>query len=154
MMCACILIHFDHTVDLWHKPETCKESDGSCEQEENKDNHCSVSKVEECGGEALHLQLGEEVVDAVDEEVDGREAWGQERPPPPVVILRTKVEIAQENSGLTAGDDQDDEHQEQEAKHVVGLVGPNTVQNEEKLNKNTSKWQNSSHNNTRQWTGV
>jgi hypothetical protein len=45
--------------------------------------------------------------------------------------FRTKVEIAEENGGLRAGDYQNDENQKQESKHVVHLIGPNGIENEE-----------------------
>jgi hypothetical protein len=35
--------------------------------------------------------LGEEVVDAVDGQVEGGEAAGQETPPPPVIVLTTSI---------------------------------------------------------------
>lgn len=35
------------------------------------------------------------------------------------------MEVAEQNGGLGARDEQNDKHQEQEAKHVVHLVGPN-----------------------------
>jgi len=34
------------------------------------------------------------------------------------------VEVAEQDGGLRAGDDQDDEDEEKEAKHVVHLMGP------------------------------
>ena len=38
-------------------------------------------------GEASESDLGDEIVDAVDGQVDRSEAAGQEAPPPPVVVL-------------------------------------------------------------------
>lgn len=40
--------------------------------------------------------------------------------------LSTKVEVAQQNCCLRAGDEQNDENQEQESKHVVHLMRPET----------------------------
>ena len=40
--------------------------------------------------------------------------------------LCTQVEVAQQDGGLGAGDEEDDEDQEQEAEHVVHLVRPGT----------------------------
>lgn len=34
------------------------------------------------------------------------------------------MEVAEQDGGLRAGDDQDDEDEEKEAKHVVHLMGP------------------------------
>lgn len=38
--------------------------------------------------------------------------------------LSTEVEVAEEDGGLGAGDDEDDEDQEEESKHVIHLMGP------------------------------
>lgn len=38
--------------------------------------------------------------------------------------LSTKVEVAQENCCLGAGDEQNDENQEEESKHIVHLMRP------------------------------
>lgn len=40
--------------------------------------------------------------------------------------LSTQVEVAQEDGGLRAGDDQDDEDQEEKSKHIVHLMRPAT----------------------------
>ena len=37
------------------------------------------------------------------------------------------MEITEEDGGLGAGDNEDDEHEEQETKHVVHLMGPVTI---------------------------
>ena len=42
----------------------------------------------------------------------------------PLTYLGTQVEVAEEDGGLRAGDDQDDEDEEEEAEHVVHLVRP------------------------------
>ena len=42
--------------------------------------------------------------------------------------LGTQVEIAQQDGGERACDAQDNEHQQQEAKHVVGLRGPRQIE--------------------------
>ena len=75
----------------------------------------------------------------VDEEINRCEAGRQEGAPPPVIILRTQVKVAKQNGGLWAGYDQDQEHQEKEAKHVVHLIRPDGTQNEEKLYKDAAK---------------
>lgn len=41
-----------------------------------------------------------------------------------VKYLSTEVEVAEEDGGLGAGDDEDDEDQEEEPKHVIHLMGP------------------------------
>ena len=52
-----------------------------------------------------------------------------------ITYLRTQVEVAEENCGLGAGDDQDDEHEEEEAVHVVDLAAPDAVQHKEELDE-------------------
>ena len=59
----------------------------TCEKEEGKDHDEGVSEVEQRRHEALDVQFAHVVVHTVDEEVDRCEARGQERPPPPVVVL-------------------------------------------------------------------
>lgn len=41
-----------------------------------------------------------------------------------VKYLSTEVEVAEEDGGLGASDDEDDEDQEEEPKHVIHLMGP------------------------------
>ena len=58
---------------------------------ENKDedeHDGGVAEVEDHGGHALHLQLGEVEVDGVDEEVERSATGSQIAPPPPSVVLR------------------------------------------------------------------
>lgn len=66
-------------------------------------------------------------MDTVDKEVDSCEATGQKGSPPPVIVLSTKMKVAQQDGGFWTSDDKNDKHQKQETEHVVGLVRPNTV---------------------------
>lgn len=81
----------------------------------------------------------------------GKERWtkgrkgGGESAIPPVVVLATKLEVAEHDGDLRAGDDQDDEHQAQEAEQVVELVKPHGGQDEEELNEDCSKRQDASY---------
>ena len=73
-------------------------------------------------------------MDTVDGKVESGEATGQKTSPPPVIILtritfyifylidvsmtahlRTQMEVAEQDGGLGAGDDQDHKHEEQES---------------------------------------
>lgn len=60
---------------------------------------------------------------AVYEEVPRRGAGAEEGAPPPVVVLRAQVEVAQQDGRLGARDHEDHEHEEQETEHVVHLKG-------------------------------
>jgi len=62
-----------------------------------------------------------------------------------MVILGTKVEVAKEDGGFRAGNDEDDEHDEKESIHVIDLAAPDAVQDEEELDKNAAKWEHSTH---------
>lgn len=84
-------------------------------------------------------------MDAVQEEIKGGKAGSEERPPPPVIVLGAEVEIGQEDGGLGAGHDQDDEDEEEKAEHVVGLMRPDAVQNEEKLDEDAAEGQDAAH---------
>lgn len=81
----------------------------------------------------------------INEQIDSRKATSQERTPPPVVVLCTKVEIAEQDSGLRAGDQENNKYQEQKSKHVVHLMRPNAVEDEKKLDKDAAKGQDTPH---------
>ena len=55
------------------------------------------------------------------------------------------MEVAEQDGGLGAGDAEDHEHKEEEAEHVVGLGGPDGVQDEEQLDENAAKGQHPAH---------
>ncbi len=57
------------------------------EKEEEEDHDGGVAEIEKGGGCSFNLQLGDEVVHAVDEQVEAGKAAGQEAAPPPVVVL-------------------------------------------------------------------
>ena len=87
-------------------------------------------------------------MNAVDSEVKCSKSAGHEAPPPPVVVLRAEMEVAEQDCGLRARDDKDHEHEEQESipdkfeillwliwsfglyLHVIDLTGPNAVEDE------------------------
>ena len=59
------------------------------------------------------------------------------------------MEVAEENCGLRAGDDQDDEDEEEEAVHVVDLAAPDAVQHKEQLDEDATERKHASHNYSR-----
>lgn len=59
------------------------------------------------------------------------------------------MEVAEQNSCLRAGNEQDYEDQEEEAKHVIHLMRPNAVEDEEKLDKDAAEGQNATHDDAR-----
>lgn len=63
-------------------------------------------------------------MDGEEEEIEGRGARGEEWPPPPAIVLRAEVEIAEEDGGLGTDNHQNKECQHDESKHVVHLTRP------------------------------
>lgn len=106
------LVDLDHAVNLPHKPETGHETDQARQQKEQKDHDERVAKVQEGRRCVVDGQLCGKVMATIDEQIAGRWAGRQEWPPPPVIILRAQVEIAQQNGGLRARDDQYPEDEE------------------------------------------
>lgn len=91
---------------------------------------------------------------AVDEEVAGGGAGAEEGTPPPVVVLGAQVEVAEQDGRLGACDHEDDEYQEEEAEHVVHLIRPERVQDEEELDEDTAEGQHSTHDGAGDGLGV
>lgn len=65
----------------------------TCEKEKDEDHNHRVAKVEDGASSSNNLQLREEVMDAVDKQVDRSEATGQKGTPPPVIILDTGYKV-------------------------------------------------------------
>ena len=61
------------------------------------------------------------------------------------VHLCTEVEVAEEDGGLGAGDDQDDEDEEEEAEQVVELVLVDGGENEEELDEAGAEREDAGH---------
>ena len=59
--------------------------------------------------------------------------------------LSTELKVCHHYGNLGAGDDENDKHEEQESKQVIELVLPDCCQDEEQLNKHSTKWQNTSY---------
>ena len=59
----------------------------------------------------------------------------------PVVVLSTKLEIAQHYGNLRTCVDENEERQQQEAEHVVVFVRPHGGQNEEELDEDCTERQ-------------
>ena len=87
----------------------------TCEQEEAKDHDACVAEIQKGWGRVFYVEFSKKVMNAVNSEVESGEATGEEAPPPPVVILRAEVKVAEEDRGLRARDDEDHEHEEQES---------------------------------------
>eukprot|EP00754_Rhynchopus_humris_P014906 Rhum_TRINITY_DN14420_c15_g1::Rhum_TRINITY_DN14420_c15_g1_i1::g.89532::m.89532 len=141
--CSCArLVDLDLAVDLADKPEASDEANCARDDEEDVRDHGHVPEEQEHRSKACHLQRrGEEVEDRVQEDVDARRTRREERPPPPVVVLRAQLEVAHHDRDLGARDAQNDEDQEQEAKHVVVAVHPDRRQDEEQFDEDRSERQ-------------
>ena len=90
--------------------------------------HVSISKASECqyfNIKSAHLETHTCVeVDRIQEEVEGSGSAAEVRAPPPVIILGTEVEVAEEDGSFSTCDHQDQKYDEEEPKHVVNLVSP------------------------------
>uniref|UniRef100_A0A182INA6 Tox-SGS domain-containing protein n=1 Tax=Anopheles atroparvus TaxID=41427 RepID=A0A182INA6_ANOAO len=137
------------TTNFADEPETGEESYRPGEQEEQKHHNQGVAKVQEGGCGVLDLQLRGEVVATVHEQVDRSKAGRQERSPPPVVVFRAQMEVAQQDRRLGAGDHEDEEYQEEKTEHVVHLTRPERVQDEEQLDEDAAEWQHTAHDDAR-----
>ncbi len=81
------LVHLDNAVNLSDEPEAGDEADGATEYEDQEDHDEAVSEVERGADECSDSHLRLEIVDAVEEEIEGRGSRGEERSPPPVIVL-------------------------------------------------------------------
>ena len=146
-------VDLDNGVDFPHEPEASNKADGPCMQrkkekrilltgtfftkeiavqmltcedgEEQGDDEC-VTKEEEIAERPADVGLEEEVVDRETQQVEPCGPSGEERAPPPAVVLAAEVEVAQQDASLRTHDDEDDEGEEHETKHVVHLPRPVT----------------------------
>lgn len=57
------------------------------EQEEDESHDHGVSKVQDGASQSSDLQLGEEVMNGIDQEIHSSEAAGQEGTPLPMIVL-------------------------------------------------------------------
>lgn len=120
-----------HSVDLHRRvdqprePEACIEPDRARDHEEGIRDDEHVPEVQGPRHGLCYFQLCEEVECRVEEEVEGRRARSQVRPPPPVVVLAAELEVAEDDRDLRTGHDEDEEDYEEEPEYVVELVEPN-----------------------------
>jgi hypothetical protein len=133
------LVHLDHTVNLSDEPETSEKSYRTGQQEEQKHHNQCVAKIQKGRRRILDLQFGHKVVTTVDEQVNGRKTGREERTPPPMIVLGAQMEVAQQNCRLRTRDDQNDKDQKEKAKHVVHLIRPQRVENEEQLDEDAAE---------------
>jgi len=118
------LIDVNGAVNLAHEVVARVEPDRSGEHEKADGDDERVAEVEETGHELLDFQGSDEVEDGIKEEVHGRRTGREERPPPPMVILSAKLEIAHNNRNLGTCNDENNKHNKKETENVVKLVLP------------------------------
>ena len=92
------------------------------EEEEHHDE--GVAKVEQVAERAGNGGFVGKVVEGEEEKVEGSHACGEERPPPPAIVLRTKMEVAEQHGCLHAHHHQHHKRKHDEPKHVVHLARP------------------------------
>lgn len=149
------LIHFDSAVDLSNKPVASEETDSTSEEEDCQTHNWSVPEVDNKRSSSIaKLEFWGTEVSGIDKEVNSSEPGCQIASPPPSVVFSSEVEVTEKNSSLRARDDKDNCYQEQEAKHVVDLMGPNWVQNKEQLDEDATEREDTTHDNARNWFSV
>ena len=67
-----------------------------------------------------------------------------------MVILGAKMKVGQEDGSLGTRDDEDDKDEEEKAEHVIGLMRPNAVENEEELNEDAAEGEDAAHDDSRE----
>jgi len=141
------LIHLNGTIDVVCEDEACPKTNGSSEDKEAEGKNPHVSKVQQGANELRNLEFGVEIENGVGKHVYCRRTSCKEGAPPPVVILRTKLEVAHHNANFGACHTQNQEHEQQKPEYVVVVVQPNRGQNEEELNEHCTKRQQPTHKN-------
>ena len=106
----------------------------ACEDGEEQGDDERVTEEEEIAERPADVGLEEEVGDRKAQQVEPKGAGGEERAPPPAVVLAAEVEVAEQDASLCTHDDEDDEGEEHEAKHVIHLPRPVTEGREKKFN--------------------
>jgi len=90
---ALCLINFYILVDPLHKHRSSDEADGSAQYSKTNAKHQSVSKIKASLKESRHLGFDQEVVDRVQENIQGSGSRGKERNPLPSIVLRVEKEV-------------------------------------------------------------
>lgn len=88
-------------------------------------------------------------MNTIDSQIKGGEATCKETPPPPVIVLCTKMEVTEEDGSFRAGYDENQEHNKEKTIHVVNLTTPNAVEYKEELNEDTTEGKDTAHDNSR-----
>lgn len=133
------LINLDGSIDPSDEEVGCVEAYCSSEEPEGEHHQQGVPKIQQGWNEFCDFKLCNKVEYGVSEYIDCWSSWYDEWSPPPVVVLSTQLEVDHYNWDLWAGDDEDDKHQEEETKQIVVLVLPDCSEDEEELNKHSSK---------------
>mmetsp|Transcript_12082 Transcript_12082/g.33980 ORF Transcript_12082/g.33980 Transcript_12082/m.33980 type:complete len:244 (-) Transcript_12082:461-1192(-) len=138
-------VHLDRAVDSPHEEEGGECANGPRQEHEQGGNDEHVAEVQQCGDDLVDLKARAEVQNRVQEHVQRRRAAGEERCPPPSVVLRCQLEVRQGDGDLRTGHEQDHEHQCQKPEEVVELVQPNGRHNEEELGEDSAEGENATH---------
>mmetsp|Transcript_34350 Transcript_34350/g.90314 ORF Transcript_34350/g.90314 Transcript_34350/m.90314 type:complete len:251 (-) Transcript_34350:1126-1878(-) len=134
-------IRLDILINAPHKERTAGVAQRAAHQGEPKAEHAHVPKVEDGLEEARHLRLDEEVVDRVEEDVDGRRSGRAEGCPRPPVVLVVEEEVGDDDRDADGHNREDDEDKEHEAVHVVKLVVPEGGEDKVHFDEDGAKWQ-------------
>jgi hypothetical protein len=136
-------VDFDLPVDFVNEDKRGIERYCASEDGERQRYQGSVAEIKKSWNKGSDLQFGVKVEDGIQENVEGATRADEEASPPPVVVLAAKLEINHDNGDLRASNNENDENKEKESEKVVELVLPQRCENEEKLDKDGAKRQNS-----------
>ena len=117
-------VNLDNAVDLPDEEQAGQEADGAGHDEEEQHHDGGVAEEEEVAEGARDARLVHKVVQGEEEEVEAGGPRGKEAAPPPAVVLRAQVEVAEEDGGLGRHQHQHHKGQHDEPKHVVDLARP------------------------------
>lgn len=106
-------------------PQVCPSALTS-HQGEEEDHDKGVPKVQGVGESSSDGSLVHKVVNREEKQIEPSSGRGEKGTPPPAVVLRAEVEVAEEDGGLSTHHQEDQEGQHDEAKHVVHLPVPDT----------------------------
>mmetsp|Transcript_22107 Transcript_22107/g.36792 ORF Transcript_22107/g.36792 Transcript_22107/m.36792 type:complete len:671 (+) Transcript_22107:104-2116(+) len=132
-------VDLDGGVDLAQEPERAVVADGAGHEEEGGGDQGHVAEVDQRARGRVHVQLGGKVPHPVEQQVGRAGARGAEAAPPPAVVLRAELRVAEHDRDFRAGERQDQQHRHQEPEHVVDLVQPQGGHDEEELDAHGPK---------------
>lgn len=132
-------------VDAPHKHERAEPADGTQHDEEEVADDGHVAKVERALQEAGHVRVIVKVEEGVAVDEEARGATVEEGVPPPPIVLHAQLEVGECNRDARRDDEQNDEHEAEDAKQLIGTAAPHAVEDVEQFNVDGAERQESRH---------